>query len=149
MSEKEPLQIEFPVDADFIPAVRKFVAESSLIEGFTPKFSYRTEIIVDELCNNAVKFGPTQPNNAIKIHCDFEPETLQLTVQDPGGNPKDVQNLRKAITMEQDRQHFMGHGLEIVRMLTSGMEMTQTPSGETIIRVVKRRSHNLIDALVE
>jgi anti-sigma regulatory factor (Ser/Thr protein kinase) len=149
MSEREPLNIEFPVDADFIPAVRKFVAEASLIEGFTPKFSYRTEIIVDELCNNAVKFGPTTAGASIKIHCEFEPEVLQLTVQDPGGDPKDVQNLRKAVHAEQDRQNFLGHGLEIVRMLTSGMEMSQTANGETVIRVTKRRSQSLIDTLVE
>lgn len=150
MSEKEPLLVEFPVDADFIPAVRKFIAEASLIEGFTPKFSYRTEIIVDELCNNAVKYGPSTPGAAIKINCGFEPDVLQLTVQDPGGNPKDVQNLRKAIGAEDtDRNHYLGHGLEIVRMLTSGMEVSQTEHGETVIRVVKRRSQNLIDTLTE
>jgi len=149
MSEREPLLIEFPVDADFIPAVRKLVAEASLIEGFTPKFSYRTEIIVDELCNNAVKYGPSNPKASVKIHCEFQDDVLELTVQDPGGNAKDVQNLRKVINAEQDRQHFLGHGLEIVRMLTSGMEVSQTASGETVIRVVKRRSQNIMDTLVE
>ncbi len=149
MSEREPIFLEFPVDADFIPAVRKFVAEASLIEGFTPKFSYRTEIIVDELCNNSVKYGPSTPGASIRIQCEFESDTMELTIQDPGGNPKDVQNLRRAIGMEQDRQHFLGHGLEIVRMLTSGMEVSQTETGETVIRVVKRRSQNLIDTLTE
>jgi len=149
MPEKVPILIEFPVDADFIPSVRKFVSESTLIEGFTPKFSYRTEIIVDELCNNAVKYGPSTPGSSIKIQCDFEPDTIQLTVQDPGGTPKDVQNLRKVIGTEQESRHFLGHGLEIVRMLTSGMEVTQTPNGETVIRVVKRRSQNIIDTLTE
>ena len=149
MPDREPLAIEFPADADFIPSVRKFVAEAASIEGFTAKFSYRAEIIVDELCNNAVKFGPSTPGASIKIHCDFEDDAIQLTVQDPGGNPKDVQNLRKAIGAPQDRQNFLGHGLEIVRMLTSGMEMTQTQNGETVVRVVKRRSQNLIDTLAE
>ncbi len=149
MSEKEPLHIEFPVDADFIPAVRKFVAEATLIEGFTPKFSYRTEIIVDELCNNAVKFGPSRTESSVKISCEFDKDVLELTVQDPGGNQQDIQNLRKAIGADQGKQHYLGHGLEIVRMLTSGMELTQTPQGETVIRVVKRRSENYMDSLVE
>jgi len=149
MSEHEPLLVEFPVDADFIPAVRKLVAEATLIEGFTPKFSYRTEIIVDELCNNAVKYGPCSPQTSIKIRCDFKDDVLELTVQDPGGSAKDLQNLRKVISAEQDRQHFLGHGLEIVRMLTSGMEVSQTTSGETVIRVVKRRSQNIMDTMAE
>lgn len=149
MSKKEPLHIEFPVDADFIPAVRKFVAEATLIEDFTPKFSYRTEIIVDELCNNAVKYGPSKSGAQVKICCEFGHDVLELTVQDPGGNQQDIQNLRKAIGAEQDKKHYLGHGLEIVRMLTSGMELTQTNQGETVIRVVKRRSENIMDSLVE
>jgi len=133
MSEKESLQIEFPVDADFIPAVRKFVAESSLIEGFTPKFSYRTEIIVDELCNNAVKYGPSTQGASIKISCEFKDDAIQLTVQDPGGNAKDVQNLRKVIGANENNTALV----------------SQTTNGETVIRVVKRRSQNLIDTLTE
>jgi anti-sigma regulatory factor (Ser/Thr protein kinase) len=149
MSSRESLHIEFPMDADFIPSVRKFVAEASLIEGFTPKFSYRTEIIVDELCNNAVKYGPSTGGAHIKIQADFDDDVLQLTVQDPGGNPRDIQNLHTLIQDNQDRQRFLGHGLEIVRMLTSGLEVSQTSNGETVVRVVKRRSQNLIDSLTE
>lgn len=145
---KEPLQIHFPADADFVPAVRKFIAEASLIEGFSQKFSYRTEIIVDELCNNAVKYGPSRSDERIRIQCCFDDETLQLTVQDSGGDPADVRNLKEAIDRPQE-QTFLGKGLEIVRMLTSNMELTQTPDGETVVRVTKKRSQNLIDSLAE
>ena len=95
-----------------------------------------------------MKYGPSTLGASIKINCEFEDDVLQLTVQDPGGNPKDVQNLRKVIGANEGAP-FVGHGLEIVRMLTSGMDVSQTSSGETIVRVVKRRSHNLIDSLTE
>ncbi|NLB63391.1 MAG: ATP-binding protein [Fibrobacter sp.] len=139
---QEPLYIEFPSDADYIPAVRKFIADGAVIEGFSQKFSYRTEIIVDELCNNAVKYGPRTQEGTVKINCRFEDDALQLVVQDPGGQEQDLQKLRIAIdTVTGADKTSSGHGLEIVRMLSSGMELQQNRSGETIIKVMKKRSH--------
>jgi anti-sigma regulatory factor (Ser/Thr protein kinase) len=141
--KQEPLHIEFPADADYIPAVRKFIADSVVIEGFSQKFSYRTEIIVDELCNNSVKYGPRNQEGRVKIHCQYQDDALQLVVQDSGGQEHDVQRLKLAIDANagQDKA-TSGHGLEIVRMLSSDMELTQNNSGETIIKVLKRRNYD-------
>lgn len=146
MSNREPLVVEFPADGDYIPSVRKFIAESSMIEGFTQKFAYRTEIIIDELCNNAVKFGPSRPDAMVRLQCDFDNDGIQLNVQDAGGAAADVEKLKGAVAASQSK--FMGRGLEIVKMLSNHMEFTTRPTGETVVRVIKQRSHDQLEPIM-
>lgn len=142
------LEIVFPSDGDYIPAVRKFVAEAALIQGFSQKFSYRSEIIIDELANNAVKFGPKSKDAVITLGCTFTEDSLRLKVRDRGGSQDEVTNLRKSID-NRDSMNFMGHGLEIVKMLASSVDMQSYDNGETVVRVVKQRSMNYIDTIAE
>lgn len=147
---RENLMLEFPADGDYIPAVRKFVAEATMVEGFTQKFAYRTEIIIDELCNNAVKYGPSSLDARVRIACEIFEDSVQLTVQDAGGVPDDIRTLQDAIaSLESEPKRFLGRGLEIVKMLSSSMELARMDTGETVVRVVKRRSQNILDSLTD
>jgi anti-sigma regulatory factor (Ser/Thr protein kinase) len=148
MDDKSTLEIEFPCDWDYIPAVRKFVAEAALIEGFNQKFSYRTEIIIDELCNNSVKFACPKKDSNISLQCRFTQDAVHVDIRDAGASEQEVENLRMAIE-NVDQQRFMGRGLEIVKMLASSIDVDTKANGETIVKVVKKRSMNLIDTIVE
>jgi anti-sigma regulatory factor (Ser/Thr protein kinase) len=149
MDNTPDIEIIFPSDADYITGVRKFLAEATLIEGFSQKFSYRSEIIIDELCNNATKFGPIGKGAKIKLDCHFSEDSIDLNVRDGGGDQRDVTNLKSAISAIQGERRFMGRGLEIVKMLSSSVEMVEDGSGETVVRVIKQRSQNIIDTLTE
>jgi len=53
-------KVKIPSHVDYIPPIRKFIAEVLQIKGFDSKFSFRSEVIVDEICYNAVMYGPNR-----------------------------------------------------------------------------------------
>ena len=71
MAEKRDcsVRVKFPGDLEYIPAVRKFVSEILQVCRFDQKFAFRSEIIIDEICNNAVTYGCTSQNASVTVVC--------------------------------------------------------------------------------
>lgn len=148
MKENINLEITFPSDWDYIPAIRRFIAEATLIEGFNQKFSYRTEVIVDELCNNAVKYGPNSTDAVIVLGCELDNDAVKINIKDSGGEDKELNDLKKAIESNENSE-LKGHGLEIVKMLASDIRIDTDENGDTVVKVVKRRSSDPLDVVLE
>jgi len=149
MSESKPqkVKIRFPGDLEYIPAVRKFVAELLLVNQFSSKCAYRSEIIIDEICNNAVVYGCRTADSQVEVVCVMHEDRIEFQVKDAGGSETDLKRLRDAVAAEESgvkpildgRKSAAGLGLEIVRLLSEEVNVEVDDNNLTSIRVIRRR----------
>jgi anti-sigma regulatory factor (Ser/Thr protein kinase) len=138
MESQTPSRIEvsFPGELEYIPLVRKMVSDILQVLHFSTKFTFRSEFIVDELCNNAVTYGSGIDRSMVEIHCDTYDDRVEFTVKDRGGSSENIRRLRQAIAEEPLGK---GGGLELVRMLAEKVEFTIDEKNLTQIHVVRKR----------
>ena len=136
-------QLECPSDLDYVQPLRHFVAELARLEGFPKKFCFRTEILVDELCTNAVVHGTEEPQGEIQVRAVFHPDRMDLAVQDRGGRPEKLEVLRTAVYSPRPTQNeTKGRGLVIVQMLSDDLKLNLTDTGHTQVQVTKLREED-------
>lgn len=133
------VEISFPGDIEYIPAVRKFVSEVLQVSQFSPKFAYRSEIIVDEICNNAVTYGCRTDDAKIELVCDIFEDGIEFTIKDPGGDHQHIDKLKNALNATSEQNLDKGLGLEIVRMLSESMNVVIDEQNLTSIKIVRKR----------
>jgi anti-sigma regulatory factor (Ser/Thr protein kinase) len=147
MPETKPytIKIKFPGDNEYIPAVRKFVSDLLLAGKFSQKCAFRSEIIIDEICNNAVAYGCPSSDSCVELTCLLYKERIEFLIKDSGGSVEHINRLRTAVessgekAMTQGPGLSAGLGLEIVRMLAEEVNMVVDENNITSIRVVRRR----------
>jgi anti-sigma regulatory factor (Ser/Thr protein kinase) len=141
------IRMRFPSDLDYIPPVRKFVAETLQVNQFSPKFAYRSEVIVDEICHNAITHGSRTMDATVEIDCKIFPDRFEFEANDQGGKKDDLDRLKKAVkkadekTTESiiDKEDKRGLGLEIVRLLSEDVKLEIGNDNMTTVRVVRKR----------
>jgi|GEM_PF-574342 len=137
------VNIRFPGDLDYIPAVRKFIAEILQVSNFDSKFAYRSEIIVDELCTNAVVYGCRNDAAEVKLGSTVFEDHIEFTIQDQGGTKDHLRRLKSAVKRRDDIKSESvreeGLGLEIVRMLSERLEVVIDEHDVTSIHVTRKR----------
>lgn len=135
------LAIRFPGDLDYIPSVRKFVSEVLQVSNFSTKFAYRSEIIVDEISNNAVNYGCKDENSFIDLECLIYEDKIEFIIKDKGGAKDDLDKLKTAIKSElkNEKAEKRGLGIGIVRMLSESMEIKIDDQNLTSIHIVRKR----------
>jgi anti-sigma regulatory factor (Ser/Thr protein kinase) len=134
--------IRFPGDLEYIPAIRKFFAELLQVSNFNPRFAYRSEIIVDEICNNAVAYGCHSEDAEIELCNRISNDNIEFTIKDQGGSKENVTRLKRAIKTETtDKKGSMsqGLGLEIVRMLSERLDVVIDEDNLTSVHIVRKR----------
>ena len=148
MKSANPLlfKLKFPSNADYIPPIRKFVSEVLQVQHFNPKFSFRSEVIVDEICYNAVMYGSHSMEATVDLLCSVFPDRVEFQINDEGGSHEHMERLKKVIEkrdeVETDNVHSKsnkGLGLEIVRMLSAKVNLKIKKDNVTSIQVVKNR----------
>ena len=136
------VSIKFPGDLEYIPAVRKFIAELLQVSAFSPKFAYRSEIIVDEICNNAVVYGCQTEDAEIELKNEISKDRIEFTIKDQGGTKDNQRRLQKAAdntTETSKEQEKAGLGLEIVRMLSERLDVIIDDENLTSVHIVRKR----------
>jgi anti-sigma regulatory factor (Ser/Thr protein kinase) len=148
MDDKKPyiFKIKFPSDLDYIAPVRKFVAETLAVTKFSPKFAYRSEVIVDEICHNAIIHGSRSIDATVEMECTIFPDRFEFHVNDQGGRKEDLDRLKNAVRKADRRadesiedNEGRGLGLEIVRLLSEEVKMEVGEANTTRVRVVRKR----------
>jgi len=134
-------EIEMPSDLELIAPLRQFIADLARISGYSKRFCFRTEIIVDELATNAVIHGSTALDSCIHIETGFTAEDMQLSVHDSGGTSGNMENLKRAVhsSPPKGKDPVKGRGLVIAQMLSDEVSI-QVENGQTVVKVVKRRN---------
>lgn len=135
------LSIRFPGDLDYIPSIRKFVSEALIVSQFSSKFAYRSEIIVDEISNNAVNYGCKDENAFVELECTIDKDMIEFTIKDQGGSQDNLERLQAAIKeeLEEDELEKKGLGMGIVRMLSESVNLKFDDKNLTSIHVVRKR----------
>ena len=140
------IELKFPGDIDYIPAVRKFVAEMLQAANFSPKFAYRSEIVVDEICYNAITYGCQSVDAEVKVVFSIFDDRVELVIKDPGkGDHRDRTRLQAAVegkpldVAHDDTGKKEKLGLEIVKMLSEELVFEIDDNNLTSVRVVRRR----------
>ena len=148
MVGKEPQEVflDFPGDIDFIPEVRKFISNVIHVNKFSKRFSFRTEIIIDELCSNAVKFGHLEAGENIRLSCRVTQQAVVLNVINKRAQEKHLKRLSEAISKKTEAQPFhemeSGRGIKIVKILADKVELVQEDG--TCVRVTRKRNSDTV-----
>ncbi|OGS36922.1 MAG: hypothetical protein A2293_11925 [Elusimicrobia bacterium RIFOXYB2_FULL_49_7] len=139
----QTFSVDFPGDIEYIPPVRKFISRLINANAFSRRFTFRTEIIIDEVCNNAVKFGVFKGEDAVILTCRIEEGGVTIDVANPEGDPASVERLRRFLNDDlpdgDDTQPF--RGMQIVKILCNSIEV-KSLAGRTCVSIVKRKNHN-------
>jgi anti-sigma regulatory factor (Ser/Thr protein kinase) len=130
------IAVSFPGELDYIPLVRKMVSDILQIMQFGAKFTFRSEFIVDELCNNAVTYGSSNDRAAVELLCETYSDRVEFTVKDKGGSNENITRLRQAIAAERLGK---GGGLDLVRILAENVTFSIDDNNVTQIHVVRKR----------
>jgi anti-sigma regulatory factor (Ser/Thr protein kinase) len=146
MNTPYKFKLKFPSDLDYIPPIRKFIAETLTVTQFTPKFAYRSEVIVDEICHNAIVHGSRSLNAEIELECEIYPDKFEFRVKDEGGKKEDLEKLKSVVKKSDvsalglsEGNENRGLGLEIVRLLSEEIDMEIGENNKTTVRVVRKR----------
>ncbi|MGA2506747.1 MAG: ATP-binding protein [Chitinispirillaceae bacterium] len=138
MVSETPYRIaaSFPGELEYIPLVRKLISDILQVLHFSAKFTFRSEFIVDELCNNAVTYGSGVDRSMVDLVCETYIDRVEFTVKDRGGSSENIKRLRQAIAAEPLGK---GGGLELVRMLAEKVTCSIDEKNLTQIHVVRKR----------
>ena len=144
------IKLCFPGNLEYIPAIRKYISELLQISNFSPKFAYRSEIIVDELCNNAVNFGCRTEDARVELECTFFNDRIEFTIKEQGGLKENVDKLRSTLDnpvpgSDSGMLPHQGMGLEIVRMLSEKLDVKIDKENLTSVHVVRRREDSALE----
>ena len=139
------IRVKLPGDLEAIPSVRKFISEALRVSGFSAKFAFRAEIIVDGVCNNAITYGnDLDAESEIEVVCRLHSDRMEIAVKDRGGAAHHIERLKEAVGSQESSladidYRSVGLGLEIVRLLSETMELTVDDNNLTLVHVVRKR----------
>jgi len=139
------VSVRMPSDLEIIPSIRKFVSEVLQVSGFGAKFAFRSEIIIDAICNNAITHGNAgSADNDVELSCVIYGDRLELVVRDGGGSVTDIEKLKEAVRRNRlglplPDYEAGGMGLEIVKLLSETIDITVDENNVTSIHVVRKR----------
>ena len=136
------IAVSFPGELDYIPLVRKLFSDILQVLHFSAKFTFRSEFIIDELCNNAVTYGSSTDPSPVELICETYRDRVEFTVKDTGGSRENITRLRQAIDaplLFNETGRGSDNGLELVRMLAEDVTCTIDDKNVTQIHVVRKR----------
>lgn len=136
------MAVSFPGELDYIPLVRKLISDILQVLKFSKKFTFRSEFIVDELCNNAVTYGASDTRSSVEIVCEAFEDRVEFTVKDQGGTKENIWRLRQAVNADPkvgSKKRASGVGLEMVKMLAEDVTCSIDENNVTQIHVVRKR----------
>jgi anti-sigma regulatory factor (Ser/Thr protein kinase) len=133
--------VSFPGELDYIPLVRKLFSDILQELKFSPKFTFRSELIIDELCNNAVSYAAAITRSSVDLLCEVFRDRVEFTIKDHGGSSENIHRLQQAVAEESPRKDLRDRniGLELVRILSENVSYSIDEQNLTQVHVVRRR----------
>ncbi len=133
-----------PATIMYIPLFREFVSDILIRAGFSERFAYRTEIIVDELCSNAIKYGSHDSHSRIDIKLTWYDDHIDLSITDEGGSPESINLLKNSIEQKSESitdnsPMELSLGLQIVKTLCEKIDVTTDDDNITSVHIVRKR----------
>lgn len=143
------LKMEMSPNFSFVPGIRSCISRAAYNFGFDDRESYHIEIVIDEICNNAIEYGSKRKNGKIKLECKFTKNEMEFILKDYGDKEFNVDKaLSKNFNLLKDevRKGEMetprrGRGLIIVKKLVDKLDIKTGKNG-TQVRIIKRKNLN-------
>lgn len=140
------IEILIPTQAYFLSGIRDFILNlTKNMTGFSERWAFRFQAVVDELCNNAIEHG-SAAGQKIKVTIVSAPNKyLEVIVEDTGSG-KDKMTPEQMTALFKERQQvvtdqylgFRGRGLpKIVGEWTDEVTFEQSAMGGLKIKIKK------------
>ena len=137
------IQLQIPSAAFYIEPVRAFVGNLAQSLGFSRKRVADIQLVLDEICSNAVHHGSANTTVGVKLYISIDAHTLEILVRDTGPRQAEERSWLtherlSEIEMDRSPSSERGHGIFIVKSLADKHEMQLNETGGTDVRVVFR-----------
>ena len=142
------VSITFPPDVFFVSGLRDFIGSMArTMAKLDEDWVFRIQLIVDELCNNAVEHGSEIENGEVFLSLKVTPgERFDIVVEDRGIHPKkaSAREIEKRV-QSKHREHVVadwesvrGRGLShIVLPLVDELEFIDLDDGGLRVHITK------------
>ncbi len=136
----QTVSLDFPGDMEYVADVRRLLSNIISLRGYSRRFTFRMEIIIDELCSNAVKFGRLRIGEQISVSANIDDTSVEFVVSHPGTDPDGIIRLRQAIEAAKGGGGSVvdGRGIQIVGILCDALSVET--KGETVVVARKQWS---------
>ena len=139
------IQLQIPSAAFYIEPVRAFVGNLAQSLGFSRKRVADIQLVLDEICSNAVHHGSVDATVGVKLCIRIDTHALEILVRDTGGRHAREKNWLtqerlSEIGMNRSPNNESGHGIFIAKSLADRHDMQPNEAGGTDVRVVFRLS---------
>lgn len=138
--------IEVPTQAYFISGIRDFTLNMTKnLTGFSEKWAFRFQAIVDELCNNAIEHGSEAGKNIKIKFISTKAVSLEVEVEDTGTAKEKMTAAQLTALLKERKQMmtaqylgFRGRGLpKIIAEWTDDVVFEDVPGGGIRVRIKK------------
>ena len=138
---KADIELKIPSAVFYIEPVRAFIGNLAQSLGFPRKRVADIQLVLDEVCTNAVHHGSANAEVGIKLQMSVDTHALEILVRDTGAGDakrKDWLTHERLLEIEADRSPSSesGHGIFIAKSLSDTHEMQSNEAGGTDVRVV-------------
>lgn len=140
--QEEGIQIAFPSDLAYVPAIRRFISQIASQKGYSRKDAFRIETIIDEICNNAVEHGNnSDPELQVKVRCGISYDKFDFFVTNRTNKDK-IPQIQKFIDTANEKLESeagsRGRGLLLIKKLVKELKVEVTDHG-TNVHITKMR----------
>jgi len=146
---REAINMKMPSDISLVPSVRTCVSDFISVCKASKKVVFQVELIIDELCNNAIEHGTQDLNKTIEVQCSVNEKQIEISVYNgyssrtakerARAGHKIGKNMEKwADSPSRTINDFRGRGLSLVKKYSDSFEINSSYDG-TWVYVVKKK----------
>ena len=144
---REALSMKMPSDISLVPSVRTCITDFITLCNADRKTIFQVELIIDELCNNAIEHGTQDPSRTIEVQCSVNDEQIEISVyngyssrtaKEKTGHEIGKSMEKWADSPNKTENDFRGRGLGIVKKYSDGFEINSSNDG-TWVYVIKKK----------
>ena len=138
---KADIELKIPSAVFYIEPVRAFIGNLAQSLGFPRKRVADIQLVLDEVCSNAVHHGSPNAMAGVKLRITVDAHALEILVRDTGSGKATEKNWltrERLLEIEANRSPSSerGHGIFIAKSLSDTHEMQSNKAGGTDVRVV-------------
>ena len=144
---RETISMKMPSDISLVPSVRTCISDFVSLCGTDRKTLFQIELIIDELCNNAIEHGTQDLNKTIEVQCSVSDSQIEISVYNgyssraaKNKTAQEIgQNMEKwADSPNNTENDFRGRGLGLVKIYSTNFEINSSNDG-TWVYVIKKK----------
>lgn len=137
--EKTCFELNVPSDVFYLESVRAFIGKLSETLRFSKKRIADIQLVLDEICCNAVCHGSKCASSGIQLHITVDSCALEVVVRDKGGkDDRDWTSPERLAEIQARRSPSSesGHGLYLIDCLADVHKLQANTIGGTDVTAV-------------